>query len=61
MGGAIRVQIDNKKWKLEWFVKNLENSASITGLSVENALAGRFRLPAVLDPIQYGLRVQLNF
>ena len=58
---SVSLQDVEQSWKLEWFVKNLENSASITGLSVENTLAGRFRLPAVLDPIQYGVRVQLNF
>lgn len=58
---SVSLQDIDKKWKLEWFVKNLENSASITGLTVENTLAGRFRLPAVLDPIQYGARIQFNF
>lgn len=48
-------------WELEAFVKNLNNKDSMTGLTVENSLAGRFRLPAILDPKQYGVRVTYRF
>lgn len=49
------------KWKIEAFVKNVEDEASLTGLTVESSLAGRFRLPAILDPRQYGIRIHYNF
>ena len=48
-------------WKFEAFVKNIADNDSITGLSAENRLAGRFRLPAILDPRQFGIRVHYNF
>ncbi|MGI2171825.1 TonB-dependent receptor [Shewanella sp. MF05960] len=50
-----------KLWEVEAFVKNVSNNDSVTGLSVENSLTGRFRLPAILDPIQYGVRFQYRF
>lgn len=49
------------KWEIEAFVKNVSDNDAITGLSAENRLAGRFRLPAILDPRQYGLRVHYRF
>lgn len=49
------------RWEFEFFVKNVGDEASLTGLSAESALAGRFRLPAILDPRQYGVRVQYRF
>jgi len=49
------------KWEIEAFVKNVSNNDAITGLSAENRLAGRFRLPAILDPRQYGVRVHYRF
>lgn len=49
------------KWEIEAFVKNVSDNDSITGLSAENRLAGRFRLPAILDPRQYGVRVHYRF
>ena len=48
-------------WQVEAFIKNINNNDSITGLSAENTLAGRFRLPAVLDPRQYGIRIHYRF
>lgn len=48
-------------WEIEAFVKNIDNDDSVTGLTVENSLAGRFRLPAVLDPRQSGVRVSYRF
>ena len=50
-----------EKLEFELFVKNVENNEAITGLSVATTLAGRFRLPAVLDPRTYGLRVHYRF
>lgn len=49
------------EWTIEAFVKNVSNNDSITGLSAENALSGRFRLPAILDPRQFGIRVHYRF
>lgn len=49
------------QWEIEAFVKNVSNNDSITGLSAENSLAGRFRLPAILDPRQYGIRITYRF
>ena len=48
-------------WGVDFFVKNLDNDASITGMTVESSLTGRFRLPAVLDPRQFGVRVHYRF
>jgi len=49
------------QWEIEAFVKNVSNNDSVTGLSAENSLAGRFRLPAILDPRQYGIRITYRF
>lgn len=49
------------KWKFEAFVKNTANEDSVTGLSAESSLAGRFRLPAILDPRQIGIRMHYSF
>ena len=51
----------NATWEFDVFVKNANNEDAITGLTVENRLAGRFRLPAILDPRQYGMRVTYRF
>jgi outer membrane receptor protein involved in Fe transport len=48
-------------WKFEAFVKNTANEDSVTGLSAESSLAGRFRLPAILDPRQVGVRMHYSF
>jgi outer membrane receptor protein involved in Fe transport len=49
------------EWRIEAFVKNVGNNDSVTGLSAENSSAGRFRLPAILDPRQFGIRVHYRF
>ena len=43
------------------FVKNLTNSSNITGLTVQDALVGRFRNATILDPRTWGLTVSKRF
>lgn len=49
------------KWEFQAFVKNVSDNDSMTGLTAENRLAARFRLPTILDPRQVGIRVQYRF
>lgn len=48
-------------WQVELFVKNITDDESYTSLSVENSLVGRYRLPNVLEPRLYGLRVRYRY
>ncbi|TQV84024.1 TonB-dependent receptor [Exilibacterium tricleocarpae] len=48
-------------WGVEAFVKNIEDDASLAGLSAEGALIGRYRKPNVLEPRTYGVRVSYSY
>jgi iron complex outermembrane recepter protein len=48
-------------WEFEAFVKNASDEASMTSLSVEGALIGRYRKPNYLEPRIVGLRVHYRF
>ena len=48
-------------WEIEAFVKNADDEASLTGISVEGAFVGRYRKPTYLEPRIVGLKLKYSF
>lgn len=57
----VSIKDTNDVWEFEAFVKNASDEASMTSLSVEGALIGRFRRPNYLEPRIVGIRVHYHF
>lgn len=58
---GITIKDQSETWSVELFVKNVEDDASLTALSVEGALIGRYRKPKYLEPRLIGLNVTYWF
>lgn len=58
---SVSLRDKNNVWEVEAFVKNVDDEASITALSVEGSFIGRFRKPKYLEPRVIGIRVHYRF
>jgi outer membrane receptor protein involved in Fe transport len=59
--GQIRIQRDDGRYGVRFFVKNITDEDNITNIIIEDALIGRYRNARLLEPRTFGVILEAKF